>query len=323
MIFVLVLNTITDPMSAIIRVSTVVLFQAVMYFINLLYLTPKLLEEGKRKEFVLWIILMVAIYVVGLGALDLWMDTFMPFHRHPIGPKPFLLIFLFRFFTAIPPLVVSTLIVKSVLLSAKNKESLELKNRMLEAETNALKAQINPHFLFNTLNNIYSLSQMRSDKTGTAIMNLSEILRFVTYESNQARVPLASEIKQIENFIELQYLKDDEHDNIKVNLDPIEGNYEIAPLLLIPFIENCFKHSGHEDKSEGWIKISLRVHEDQLHLKCTNSVVRDDKPKDGTGGVGLDNVEKRLNLLYPDRHEIFIKEDRDQFEVDLKINLKG
>jgi LytS/YehU family sensor histidine kinase len=162
---------------------------------------------------------------------------------------------------------------------------------------------------------------MKSDQTSTAIMNLSEILKYVTYEGNQNLVSLSSEVKQIENFIELQYLKDDDHSNISVEIDLEENDFQIAPLLLIPFIENSFKHSNHEDKDKGWIKIKIFLKDDVLDLICSNSIAHESIKKDSTGGVGMENVKKRLSLLYPEKHEILIEEKEKVYSVELKVKL--
>jgi len=236
MIFIAVLSNVIQFETACVRVSSVVIPQIALFYFNLLNFTPRLLEKDKVRRFIGVIALTLLIYTT-LGS---WMDIFLIKH-YPIQPLAkhsdvSFIPYLGRFLTAIPPLVISTLIIKSILLRKRTDESMELKHRMLEAETKALKAQINPHFLFNTLNNIYSLSRMKSDKTSAAIMNLSEILRYVTYEGNQQLVPLAAEVKQLEHFIELQYLKDDDHSNIDIDIQINENDFEIAPLLLIPFI---------------------------------------------------------------------------------------
>ena len=192
---------------------------------------------------------------------------------------------------------------------------------MLHAETRALKAQINPHFLFNSMNNIYSLSQMNSDKTGDAILNLSEILRFVTYESEKDRVSLEDELKQIKNFIQLQFLKDDDHENITVDISEQTGNCQIAPMLLLPFIENSFKHSNVENKETGWIKIKIDVVDNHLKLDLSNSAVISSGKKDGIGGVGMENVKKRLTLIYPDKHKLNIHQNTDTYRVLLDLTL--
>jgi LytS/YehU family sensor histidine kinase len=223
--------------------------------------------------------------------------------------------------SSMPPLIISALIWKSLQLSKKTEESFELKNKMLQAETKALKAQINPHFLFNSMNNIYSLAQIKSDKTGDAILSLSEILRFITYESDKDKVSLTDELKQIDNFVKLQFLKDDNQDNVSVEISADSEGLQIAPMLLLPFIENCFKHSNFENKVTGWIKINLSVKSGHLILKINNSAVLKPAKKDKTGGVGMENVKRRLALIYPDKHTLSIKQDENSYNVILDLNL--
>lgn len=322
-IFILVLVSVIPFETAAVRVSSVIVPQVILFYLNLLSFTPKLLEKGRIQEFIGAVIGTLLIYSVAGAWIDFYLIELFPirpFHDHP---DLTFLPYLGRFLTAIPPLVISTLIIKSILLRKRTEESMELKHRMLEAETNALKAQINPHFLFNTLNNIYALSQMKSDKTSTAIMNLSDILKYVTYEGSQNLVQLDSEIQQIRNFIELQYLKDDDHSNIEVSIDVAKNSFEIAPLLLIPFIENCFKHGNHEDKKNGWISINIHLEEDHLLVECKNSFAVIEEKKDGTGGVGLDNVQKRLQLLYPNRNHLKITTNDHTYSVILNLTLSS
>ena len=320
-IFILVLGSVIPLETSIVRVSSMVIPQSIIFYLNLLYFTPKLLEKGKIKEFVGAIIGTLLLYSIVGAAIDFNLIEkypISPFHKHAHFT---FLPYLGRFLTAIPPLVISTLIIKSILLRKRTRESMELKHRMLEAETKALKAQINPHFLFNTLNNIYSLSQMKSNKTSTAIMNLSDILKYVTYEGSQNLVKLESEIQQIKNFIELQYLKDDDHSNIDVTINVPQNSFEIAPLLLIPFIENCFKHGNHEDKQNGWIRIYIHLEEDHLFVECSNTFAIAPQQKDDTGGVGLENVKKRLSLLYPEKNDLKTEIKDNTYSVILNLTL--
>lgn len=267
------------------------------------------------------ILAVIAVSTVGGGFMDMYLDEYFPFEFNRIHNKPMYSFFLARFFMSVMPLVVSALINRSVQVRKQREESLELKNKMLEAETKALKAQINPHFLFNSLNNIYALAQMKSDKTPDAILHLSDILRYVTYESNQNFVDLKDEIKTIESFILLQALKDDNQSNIRIEIDSANGHYKIAPLLLIPFIENCFKHSNHEEKEKGWIEIKLKAADGKIRLICANSYPDKAALKDITGGVGMENVRKRLALIYPDKHTLSIKDDLNTYTASLEINL--
>lgn len=264
---------------------------------------------------------MVAIYVLTFAQLDIYMDQMYPLDVKHFDHRPSWVIYLGRTFSTIPPLVISALLWKSLQLQKEREESMELKHQVLDAEAKALKAQINPHFLFNSLNNIYSLSQIQSDKTGDAILHLSEILRFVTYESEKDKVNLNDELKQIDNFIQLQFLKDDEHDNVKYQLGEAPSGLKIAPMLLLPFIENSFKHSHFEDKEKGWIDINVNIENDRLIMNLSNSASLRSGKKDETGGVGMENVKKRLTLIYPEKHSLSIKQDKEKYSVKLELDL--
>jgi len=306
----------------IIRVLSITLIQMALFYLNLLYLIPLYLDRiTKINYFVITGTILFFSTFLG-GFIDLFLDLHYPFTFHGVHERPTYSIFVARFFMAVMPLVVSALINRALHVRKQREESLELKNKMLEAETKALKAQINPHFLFNSLNNIYSLAQIKSDKTPDAILHLSDILRFVTYESNQDFVDLKDELKHIHSFIQLQYLKDENHSNIKIEIDDANGHYKIAPLLLIPFIENSFKHSNHEDKEKGWIKIEIKAENGKIKLTCSNSTSgKMIQSKDKTGGVGMENVKKRLALLYPNNHLLILKDDLISYKVELEINL--
>ena len=202
----------------------------------------------------------------------------------------------------------------------KENEFVEAEKENLETELKFLKSQVNPHFLFNALNNIYSLSVVQSDKTSESIMQLSEMLRYMVYDSREAKVPLKSEINYIENFIELIKLKDSRGLDIKVNLSIIQPELFIAPLLFIPFIENAFKHSKIESLKDGFVHIKLEASKDLVELKVKNSIPKNDFTKDQIGGVCLENTKKRLALLYPsNQHQLTINKTNDCFEILLKI----
>ncbi|MCB9224352.1 MAG: histidine kinase [Crocinitomicaceae bacterium] len=312
---------VSDIETALVRVLSFLVPQMFLFYLNLLWLSCKYLEQKKTIVYFGLLALLVAIHVFVFGQIDLAMDQKFPMHIQRFHERTMIAIYFGRFMSSLPPLIISALIWKSLLLSRKNKESLELRNKMLDAERKALRAQINPHFLFNSMNNIYSLSQMKSDKTGDAILQLSEILRFVTYESEKDKVSLQEELKQIKNFIELQFLKDDDQSNVKIEISSAPTHLQIAPMLLLPFIENSFKHSNFEDKVHGWIKISIQTEGDTLHMNITNSASLLGTKKDNTGGVGMENVKKRLQLIYPDKHKLNIKQDTEKYEVDLQLNL--
>jgi hypothetical protein len=313
--------SVSDFTTASFRVSSYVVPQMILFYINLIWLSCAFLERKKKIKYFGLLFSFVAIYVVAFAPVDLYLDHNFPLDTPHFAERPLHVAYIGRLMSSVPPLIISALIWKSHLLRRTTEESLELKNKMLDAETKALKAQINPHFLFNSLNNIYSLSQIKSDKTGDAILQLSEILRFVTYESEKDKVSLDEELKQIKNFIELQFLKDDDQSNVTVDIDEAKGHQRIAPMLLLPFIENSFKHSNFEDKVLGWISISIKVDDDRLVMNLQNSASLLGTKKDGTGGVGMENVKKRLSLIYPNSHKLNIRQDTEKYTVELELNL--
>jgi LytS/YehU family sensor histidine kinase len=201
-------------------------------------------------------------------------------------------------------------------LNEKVKSNLE--NENLIAELAFLKSQINPHFLFNSLNNIYSLAYQKSEKTPEAILKLSEIMRYMLYESNEDKVELSNEIRYLENYIELQKLrfKDNIYIKFEINGDPL--GLMITPLVLISFVENAFKH-GIATDSENPISISLNLTDGKLLFHVSN--IKSSMNKDITGGIGLQNVQRRLSLIYKDRYRLQIDDTNDIYNCELYLNL--
>jgi LytS/YehU family sensor histidine kinase len=176
----------------------------------------------------------------------------------------------------------------------REKNEIALENKILEAETSFLKSQINPHFLFNTLNNIYSLAVAKSDKTADSIHRLSDMLRYVIYESDEKLVRLEKEVNYIKAYIQMQLLKDEAIKNIRIDIDNIDKDLKIAPMILIPFVENSFKHSKIEDTKKGWMTINLKTVSGQMIFSIENSIPDTAQSKDKGSGVGLSNTRRRL-----------------------------
>lgn len=200
--------------------------------------------------------------------------------------------------------------------SEKQRE--ELKVEKLNAELKFLKSQINPHFLFNCLNTIYSLAHKQSSQTEHAILKLSTIMRYMIYESNEAKVLLSQELKYLHDYIEIQRLRLPKDIDIRYQLNGDADGLQIEPMLLVPFVENAFKH-GISYTEESFIDIDVTTTNDMIRLIVKNSHFKERVAE--RGGIGLDNVLKRLALLYENRHEINISETENQFIVDLKIVL--
>ena len=191
----------------------------------------------------------------------------------------------------------------------------------VQHELSALKAQINPHFLFNNLNTIYSLALKGDVRTKDVILQLSDFLRYVLYDTSSDKIELEKEIEIIKTYVGLQQERIN-HDITEVIFN-IEGEFKcavIAPLLLLPLAENCFKHGI--GKSKGIIQIDIQYSGHQLHFETKNPVARrENVVNPEQGGIGIKNVEKRLNLLYPDKHQLTFTENEELFSVDLKIDL--
>ena len=189
------------------------------------------------------------------------------------------------------------------------------------AELQFLKAQINPHFLFNTLNNIYSLSIIQSPKTPQMVLQLSQLLRYVLYESQNKKVSLSGELTQIEKYIALFQLKNETPVTIQFEKEgPINGQ-KIEPMMLIPLVENALKHCDFDTNEKAYAKIQVQIVGDMLHFSTINSKNDNNQQKDDVGGVGLKNIRKRLALNYPNQHELVINNLEYAFEVRLKIKM--
>lgn len=184
-----------------------------------------------------------------------------------------------------------------------------------QSELSFLRSQINPHFLFNNLNNIYALVSYQSDQSLNAIASLSELLRYMLYDTSET-VTLSKEIVYIEKYIALQQLKYEHPENISFIVDGPVETLQIPPLLFIPFIENAFKHG--DNNQPNWLHIELKVNENHLIFSCINKKAK--KRKDAEGGIGIENVKRRLELLYTGQHELKINEDQSLFTVKLHLN---
>lgn len=205
---------------------------------------------------------------------------------------------------------------------SSQQEKQQLKNDKLEAELKLLKAQIHPHFLFNTLNNLYSLTVIRSEKAPEIVHKLSELLSYMLHDSNKTIVPLQKEIDYIENYITLEKIRYEDRLDVSLNVFNAISHIQIAPLLILPFVENSFKHGFSNDIGKVWVNIDILISDNQLIIKVENS--KSQTPSAYTtkalGGIGLVNVRKRLELIYKDRYELNIINE-ETYLVILKIKI--
>ena len=198
----------------------------------------------------------------------------------------------------------------------------ELKTHQLEAELRFLKAQVNPHFLFNALNNIYSLSFTESKKTPEMILKLSDMMSYMLYDCKSEQVLLSAEISYLKNYIALQQLKKDGEYNIEFDVKGDHTSVMITPMLFIPFFENAFKHGNLDDIEHGWLKSELVLEREHLIFNISNTV-RKERQRSEKGGVGLENIRERLRLLFPARHVLNIENIQGIYSVHLQINLSN
>lgn len=203
----------------------------------------------------------------------------------------------------------------------KNKLSTELK--LKEAELKLLKAQIHPHFLFNTLNNLYGLTLEKSDEAPNLVLQLSEILDYILYRCNEKRVLLSEELNNLKNYLEIERIRYPNKLKLKVTFPEKPGQFKIAPLILLPFVENAFKHGVSHFPGIAFVDISIKIENKNLIFNIKNPKKQQVKNGESSGkGIGLANVRKRLDLTYPKKYILSIDNDNETFSVNLTLELE-
>lgn len=300
-----------------------------VFYINFFLLIEKLLFKGRNKAFILWnIVLIIAVSFIMHYTREL-MEFLWPYLRprwrgRPNGNNFFPLLFLLRNSTSLFMMMGLSVALKMTVrwLQVEN-ERKELAKAKSEAELQNLKNQINPHFLLNTLNNIYALIEFNPPKAQQAVMDLSKLLRHLLYDNNQAFVPLKQEAEFMRNYIELMRIRLADHVKLTTRFDYSEtGNTLISPLIFISLMENAFKH-GISGENDSFIEISLKEHPDgKVEFVTRNSYF----PKSGSdksgSGIGLDLVKRKLELLYPDSYLWHTTVDDDVYSTVLVIDTK-
>lgn len=195
----------------------------------------------------------------------------------------------------------------------KNREKLQ---RSQEAQIIYLKSQVNPHFLFNTLNNLYGLTFSKSDKAPYIVLGLSETMRYLIYETDQKLVPVQKETDFIRNYLELEKMRISNPENVRLSIDLRKEGVFIPPLLLLPFVENCFKHGSIGKREDGWAEIDIWDQKERMFFVCKNSVLSQPSGRESSG-IGLKNVKQRLTLIFQDNYHLKINRQEDEFFVSL------
>jgi sensor histidine kinase YesM len=288
------------------------------FYLNTYYLIRKLFMPGQLFYYLLAILgclIFISIFHLLLSGI---IDAYVPseFH-HPSSLHRLLL----PVFPSLFILAISFAIKITNEWFKAEREKKEMENEKLHSELAFLKSQVNPHFLFNILNNICSLARKKSDDTENAIIQLSRIMRYMLYDSKDEKVSLDKEVEYLQNYIDLQRLRIS--DSVKIHFE-VEGNIEgkmVEPLLLIPFVENAFKH-GVSYLEESNIDITLKIDKRDLHFRVVNNKIKkNDDPVQQESGIGLKNVLRRLELLYPGSHSINIEDNAAKYIVNLDITL--
>lgn len=291
-------------------------------YLNLRILIPKILSEYKYLlygfSFLSLLALSVAInYITFNNLIDyIFPEYYFISYYEFIDIAKFM--FAFMGLTSLLKLSKSWFIVNETKKKLSQAEMEKYRNELM-----ALRSQINPHFMFNSLNNIYSLALQKSEKAPDAIIKLGNILRYVIYEGSAERVSLADEVKILNEYIELQNLRTS-NSKISFTSEIQEGNAKIAPLIFLPIVENGFKHGIKGDIKASFLDISLVDSGGVIKFKTVNNKgLVENVEKEIKQGIGIDNVKRRLELLYPGNHELRIFEEENRFVVEIQIRYGG
>ncbi|BDS10139.1 sensor histidine kinase [Aureispira anguillae] len=296
-----------------------VFFLMLIVYTNYLYLIPNYLSKKRFISYLLLLLFtaaivmpieMVCLYwnIAGNDNIDAQIELLKKQYGH------FILLFL--------TLIISTIlkIIKEWFFQQAVQKDLENKN--LQSELSFLKSQINPHFLFNTLNSLYALTLKKSDKAPEIVLRLSEMMRYMLYKSNEKKVPLEQEINYIQNYLALERTRYGDKARIEFECaGDSPANYTIAPLLFITFLENSFKHGLSQSITQGFVECLLYIEDNTIDFTIQNSKTTEKDERYFQGGIGLTNVKRRLELIYPDKYKLDIHETDDIYLVNLKINL--
>jgi hypothetical protein len=305
-----------DPMKSIFNALFFLPGHLIMVYCLLYFMVPKYLLNRQYWQFFLGLAILVAIcggYTV-LAQLSLTGDPRLQGASFTVGRN------------VLPFIHIAGIAASIKLLKfwyVQRKQTLEAEQQRTVAELKLLKAQLHPHFLFNTLNNLYSHTLEFSPKSPEIVLRLSDLLRFMIYESNAQRIALSQEIELLQDYISLEKLRYGERLDLSVSVSGAVENYQIAPLLLLPFLENAFKHGTSRQIDQCWISFNLSLDGPSMLFKLVNSI--DPATGEGhsqPGGLGLSNVKKRLELLYRGKYTLETQKLEEVFVVTLTLQLE-
>lgn len=280
------------------------------------YLIPNILLKNKQKKFFAFAFVSIVMFFYIQLLLTLFLVVKLLSDGYRLFPEMLDIVMLFFNLFFVVFIAIAIKFYKR--WNEKDFQEQKVQKEKVEAELQMLKTQINPHFLFNTLNSIYVLALKQSEQTANTVMKLSDILDYILYRINTPKIAISNEIKIIEDYVELEKIRFSNRVDLDFNTDLQSKDIQIPPMLIIPFIENAFKHGVAKSIGKSWIKISIKETNGALHILVANSKTQN-KLKDKTGGIGLENVKKRLNLLYDSKYQLDISEKQMQYLVSLSI----
>lgn len=288
------------------------IFWALLFYGNILYLIPKFLH---KKQWVTFLATQIVFFVIIMAIHGMMFDQFVTVHEFKFLRSSYhnVIPFLLTILISITYTSISYQIKRERLESERQKEH-------LKSELSFLRSQVSPHFLFNILNNIVALVRLKSEDLEPTVQKLSSLMQYMLYENDEEKVSLDSEILYLQNYLDLQMQRFGDRVQLTTDFSIDDKNQLIEPMLLIPFVENAFKHgTGMIDNPE--INVKLWVDHKMLNFSVKNKFIQEDEAKDGDSGIGIPNVKRRLQLLYGQNHELSITSNNGWFSVHLKIRL--
>ena len=296
--------------------GVIVILLLLLFYCNVYWLVPQYLFKNKWKQYALAVVVSVMVMYI---AVSYMFEKMHPYHvDDDIDDKGELSLPFFSFMILV--LVGASAAIKLFQQWLSDARLInELEKSRTTAELEQLKNQINPHFLFNMLNNANVLTKKDPEKASTVLMGLSDLLRYQLYDSTRDNVLLTAEIHFLRDFLNLEKIRRDNFDII-ISKDGELNGVLVAPLLFITFVENAVKHNNDAQKAS-FVHLFFEVYNNELTFKCINSKPQIKALKHTSGGLGLANVKRRLNLLYPSSHELAIEEEERLYSVTLKIKL--
>lgn len=291
------------------------LLLALIIYAHLEFLIPAFLKERKFAAYALGLLACFGFYIMVKDAHDIYVRS--------ASGQPAVSIHSFSFYNfsiALFYMVFSTALYLSKEWYLQQERLRRMEVEKLNTELDYLRAQINPHFLFNSLNTIYFQIDRTNTEARNTLTKFSDLLRFQLYDCNVLEMPIEREISYLRNYVDLQRLRKDEHYQIDFNVTNSSTSFQIAPLLVIPLIENAFKHLSHRAHETNKVEIELSVTDDLLQVRVWNTT--DNRPRESQGGIGLQNLKRRLELQYPDRHNLMIRAAATEFEAQLQLRKK-